>query len=333
MDSPLSRTWANKPDLIRGFYNKFPTHERLCDELEYILKRRIKALGIEISSISSRAKSLESFCEKIERKKYSNPLDEISDLSGVRVVFLYSSDRQNLEGIIENEFEIHEKVDKISVEEIDRFGYGALHYVVSLKSIHAGARYEDLRGIKCEIQVRTILQDAWAIVAHHLSYKHEENVPNELKRKLSALSGLFETADDQFERLKDIRLDYQNKIVESIKAEGQTSLAVSLNLDSLLAYITSKFPDRRDSSSEAVADLLNEIQPFGFTSLKAIDDIVNANFDAVLAQEIDSPPFDREDGSPTEYLGVGLIRTALEIGDERYRLFREEMKSNNISEE
>ena len=49
-------------------------------------------------------------------------------------------------------------------QDVERFGYGALHYVVKVKKLHAGARYDDLKKLCCEIQTQTILQDAWAVV-------------------------------------------------------------------------------------------------------------------------------------------------------------------------
>jgi ppGpp synthetase/RelA/SpoT-type nucleotidyltranferase len=61
-------------------------------------------------------------------------------------------------------------------------------------------RYDDLKKLVCEIQVRTVLQDAWAIIDHHLSYKQESDVPKILRRKLNSLAGLVETAHDQFDQ-------------------------------------------------------------------------------------------------------------------------------------
>ena len=316
MDNALNRIWKDRPEIIRKYYEMLPIHQRLCDEVKYIVEKKIKTLNVEIGHLTSRAKALSSFCEKIERKSYSNPFEDITDLSGVRIVYLYISDRINLEKIIEDEFNVLEKVDKVSDQEIERFGYGALHYIVTLKEQHAGARYDDLRGLSCEIQIRTILQDAWAIVAHHLSYKHEDDIPNELKRKLHALSGLFETADDQFERINQARTDYQNRVKDSISTDSELSLEAEVNLDSLLGYINWKFPDREPSSNESAADLLEELNEYGYKKLKHIDNAINRSWDEVLSSEEKYPP--QEEDEPTKYVGVGLIRCALEFIDENY---------------
>lgn len=329
MDNALNRIWKDRPEIIRNYYDMFPVHQRLCNEVEYILQKKIKSLDIEIGHLTSRAKTLDSFCEKIERKTYKNPSKEITDLSGVRIVYLYVSDKNRLEQLIEEEFEILEKVDKASDQDIEKFGYGALHYIVSLKKQHAGARYDDLKGVNCEIQIRTILQDAWAIVAHHLSYKHEKDIPDKLKRKLHALSGLFETADDQFERINHARTEYQNKIKESINSDSKLSLEADVNLDNLLGYMSWKFPDRESSSQEAAADLLEELNQFGYKKLKNIDDAINSSLNAILASEKKYPPMNQNEDEPGEYVGVGLIRGALEFMDENYLASRDSFFSRD----
>jgi putative GTP pyrophosphokinase len=299
-----------------------PIHQRLCDEISYIINKKIKESKIEVGHITSRAKALGSFCEKIDRKSYEDPFEQISDLSGVRVVYLYLSDKTALEKIIETEFDIHTKEDKVDDHGFEKFGYGALHYVVSLKEIHAGARYDDLREARCEIQVRTILQDAWAIVAHHLSYKHENDIPNTLKRKLHAISGLFETADDQFERINVSRIEYQKEVKQSIDSNSGISLDVEINLDNLLAYMSWKFPDRRESPSDVIADFLGELKTHGYTTLKLIDDAVNRALPAMLASEQKYPPQNDEDDGPTDFVSVGLLRGILAFTNQEYLNYR-----------
>ena len=129
-----------------------------------------------------------------------------------------------------------ERIDKVADSEPHEFGYGAIHFLVKLGKNLKGPRYDDLRDLTCEIQVRTILQDSWAIVAHHLSYKRESDIPNALRRKLNALSGLFETADDQFNQLNIEREAYRGKLTASMEVDIQEILKQKINLDNLLVY-------------------------------------------------------------------------------------------------
>jgi putative GTP pyrophosphokinase len=104
------------------------------------------------------------------------------------------------------------------------------------------ARYDDLRGMVCEIQVRTVLQDAWAIIQHHLVYKQESQVPRTLQRKLNSLAGLLETADYQCERIRADRESYLDSIRSS--ADTPNFLNNDLNSDSFKEFLTWRFPGR-----------------------------------------------------------------------------------------
>ncbi|HDM8135514.1 TPA: hypothetical protein P0E15_005110 [Vibrio harveyi] len=313
-----SKLWNDSPNLIRSFYESEQKYKNLCEEVEYILHKEIDKVGVEISSISSRSKSIDSFCEKINRKQYSNPFKEMTDFSGARIVYLYEEDKEILEHVIENNFVVIEKVDKISTDNVDRFGYGALHYIVQLTENFTGPRYEELYGLYCEIQVRTILQDAWAIVAHHLSYKQESDVPKPLRRKLNALSGLFETADDQFSSIRKKRVAYKASVQEDIKNEKDSSLNVEMEADNLTAYLQVKYPDISDNNESSVVELLGDLKRCGYITLSELDDLMERSATAVRNYEKAHPPYDPVTDKHTKYKSVGLVRTALGITSDEY---------------
>jgi ppGpp synthetase/RelA/SpoT-type nucleotidyltranferase len=244
---------------------------------------------IEYSAVTSRAKSLNSFAEKISRKQYVNPLQEITDLAGVRLVFLYKSDRQKIEKIIESEFEIIEKLDKVEEQDDDRFGYGALHYLIRLGRKSSGARYDDLKSLICEIQVRTVLQDAWAIIDHHLIYKQEAEVPKLLKRKLNSLSGLFETADDQFDRVRVERLEYR-KTVKNKLSDKADFLNQEIDLDTYTEFLKLKFPEKRISGGNAhLSRTLRVVIDHGFSKLHDLDQLLSRTEKARKAMNTELP--------------------------------------------
>jgi putative GTP pyrophosphokinase len=270
-DDEIARTWNERPDVIRTFIEARPQYEQLCHEIAYILKKRMSEGGIEYSAITSRAKTLKSYAEKLSRKQYDNPLTEVTDLAGVRLVFLYRSDRSAIEDIIESEFRVLEKIDKVEEQEPDRFGYGALHYLVHLGRKSSGARYDDLKQLVCELQVRTVLQDAWAIIDHHLIYKQETDAPNVLKRKLSSLSGLFETADDQFDHLRVEREAYRKLVKSNLSKKGKF-IDQELNLDTLSEFLRLRFPDRQVVKNPSqLSRFLFAAMSFGYGSLSDID--------------------------------------------------------------
>ena len=316
-NNATDKIWDDQPDVIRKFLDLRPNHEKLCEEVTYIIKKLLQTNDLEYSAITWRAKKIDSFCDKLGRKKYEDPFKDVTDLAGVRIVYLYGSDKGTIESLIEREFKVLEKVDKIEEESPEQFGYGALHYLVHLGKKSSGARYDDLKDLVCEIQVRTILQDAWAIVAHHLSYKQESDVPVKLRRKLNALSGLFETADDRFIQLRDERVKYSEEVKDDISKDEAKSLNKKLNLDNLSAYLGWRFPGKETENKgtvELLPDLMEESQRCGYKTLADLNNMVARTEDAIKAYEKKYPP------EPSgRYLPIGVVRVGMRFENEAWR--------------
>jgi len=266
--------WKSDPEIIRQFLDVRHEYEQLCAEVEYILKKKISHQKIETSFIGSRAKTLNSFVEKLQRKSYGNPLKELTDLAGARVVCLYSGDLAAVADIIRTEFTIIEEINKLAEFDPNQFGYGAMHFIVKLGKTSSGARYDDLRNYACEIQVRTVVQDAWAIIQHHMAYKKESQIPSQLHRKLNSLAGLFETVDDQFNAIRSQRDTYLSSIRESANVQ-KDFLENELNYDSLIEYLKWAFSDR-DSGEAGVEIVLDALKQLNYKTLRDVNDAVEA---------------------------------------------------------
>src|SRR5215204_6936261 len=113
-DFDVERLWKENTESIKRFIDRQPDYEKLCAEVAYILNRELGKEEIEFSTITYRAKTLDSFLEKIQRKTYGDPFAEITDFAGVRVVCLYIDDLPRLERVIGEQFEIVEKIDKLT---------------------------------------------------------------------------------------------------------------------------------------------------------------------------------------------------------------------------
>lgn len=267
--------WTKNPALIKDFLEARPEYEQLCTEVEYILKKKILAAGVEISAVGSRAKTLTSFLEKVKRKNYADPFGQIDDFAGVRVVCLYGNDIAKVISIIRSEFEIVEEVNKLEQLDSNKFGYIGHHFIVRLGENSSGARYDDLRTRRCEIQVRTVLQDAWAIIQHHMVYKKESQVPSPLIRKLNGLAGLLETADDQFEYIRSERDSYV-ETVRGSKSGKVEFLENELNIDSLVEYMQWRYPDKpKDEHNSASTIMFDILKGLNLHTLKDVDDLIN----------------------------------------------------------
>jgi len=281
------RIWTERPEMIKCFLDQRPDYEKLCAEVAYILNRELNKECVEFSTITYRAKALNSFLEKIQRKNYRDPIAEVTDFAGVRVVCLYVDDMDKLEAIVAKHFEIVSKVDKLKDKRADQFGYGAIHFVVRLGKNFSGARYDDLKDLVCEIQTRTVLQDAWAIIDQHLVYKNESNIPTVLRSRLNDLAQKFELADDEFKQIRSEREDYLRDIERS-KDNSESFLENELNLDSFVRYAQWKFPDLPAGTSVLdVPFFLKPLTDLKISSLSGLDAVVETGrkaYDHYLAE-------------------------------------------------
>lgn len=202
------------------------------------------------------------------------PISEITDLTGARVVCLYRSDLAKVAEVVRRKFDLIEELDKARELDVDQFSYGAMHFVVRLGKRSAGARYDDLKQLLCEIQIRTVVQDAWAIIQHHLVYKRESQVPTQLQRKLNSLAGLFETVDDQFESIRKERETYLAGVRESVE-QPDAFLRTDLNLDSFAEYLNWRFAGRSQEGYEGQLRLVfDKLLAAGIRTLRQLDDAV-----------------------------------------------------------
>lgn len=309
-DGKQHNPWERNTDLIRRFLDLHPQYEQLASEVAYTLKRQLVTSNIEVSAVTWRAKTLNSFLEKLERKKYSDPLNDISDFAGVRIVHLYVSDFQRIEKVISKEFRVTEKVDKLADQGDDKFGYVATHFIVQLGSGSSGARYDDLKSLRCEIQVRTALQDAWAIISHHLMYKRESDIPVQLRRKINSLAGLLETADDQFERIRTEREEYVRQI--EVASQNVPAFAEEpINADTVRVFLQERFSSLPVGVSEKhLAYVLEGLDHRKYKTIGDLSDVLGRTQKAVAA-------YDRESGPCVA--AAGVLAVALAFDDPKYR--------------
>ncbi|WP_066759365.1 GTP pyrophosphokinase [Crocinitomix algicola] len=216
-----------REELFQEYKDKRPFYERFTNKLSELIEELIRANKIDYHLIDSRTKEIKNFQEKIIRKqdKY-NSLEEITDLSGIRVIVYYPDDIDAIIRIIQDEFLLDEENSVIKGAEFNpnEFGYRSSHIVIKLSdnriSLPEWTSYQEFN---CEIQIRTVLQHAWASISHALQYKTTRDIPINLQRKLFQLAGLFEIADDQFIEIRNIHQELKRQInqddIETSKRE------------------------------------------------------------------------------------------------------------------
>ena len=197
---------ALKPeDYKNDFQNKEPLYKKFTEEIKSIV---IKLFDTKYYLFESRTKKLDSFIEKIYRdgKNYTDPFTEVTDISGIRIIVPTINDMNNVEKIIRDNFKIDENncVNKLVKKKNNEFGYLSNHLIVSLNKkrldLEENKKFKDL---KCEIQIRTYLDHAWASIEHKINYKSDQKLPDKTERRLFSLSALLEIADREFQSIMD----------------------------------------------------------------------------------------------------------------------------------
>ncbi|MDR0399898.1 MAG: tetratricopeptide repeat protein [Treponema sp.] len=191
---------------LREEYRTYePIRILVIRDLESQLETKFSHLSSRIL-VKGRLKNFASFYKKyIGILKAASGAAEspvITDLIGLRVVCPFLEDTKEVEKIIRNDYEVVEIERKGAGYSFKEFGYESTHFLINIpQSIR-----EDRGDCGCrlmEIQVRTILQDAWAEVEHELVYKAEFTPFDEpMKRKLAAVNASLSLADTIFQEIR-----------------------------------------------------------------------------------------------------------------------------------
>lgn len=217
-------------------------YEEFAARLHALLELLVKDAGIPIDHIEHRVKTVESFVEKIERKSYADPFQQIKDCVGLRIVAFYQDSVQNVVNMIREEFEVDEanSLDKIEDLGETEFGYRSVHVVVSLSNQRAILReWKRYAGLPAEIQIRSVLQHAWATVSHLLNYKTTSQESRKLLRQLSRLSAHLETVDEEFIILRE-NIQPETKVEENLEGSQIDDFDQPLSMKALQDFMKHK---------------------------------------------------------------------------------------------
>ncbi len=225
----------NNTDILKDFNSKQELYNNFETKIVILIKELLHD-NVEYHHISSRVKDSNSLEKKIEKKekKYLS-IDEITDVLGCRIISFFEDDVDKIVDILQGEFnvDINNSVNKKEMIEPEKFGYVSYHIVCSINDKRLELpEYKRYKGLKFEIQIRSILQHAWAEIEHDLGYKSSWDVPKEIRRKFSRIAGLLETADENFCEIKQSLEQYNTKI----NANEEELLNTDLNLNSLTLF-------------------------------------------------------------------------------------------------
>ncbi|WP_019588311.1 GTP pyrophosphokinase [Deinococcus apachensis] len=220
--------------LVQAYREALPEYERLRDAVVAHTTRLLTEAGLNIHHVTGRVKRPGSLGDKLRRKpgRYTE-LEDVTDLVGVRVITYFASDVNVVARLMEEHHLVDwdHSIDKSRMHDPDRFGYLGVHYVLRAEP----DLVPELPGARYEVQIRSILQHAWAEIEHDLGYKNREAVPREVRRRFYRLAGLLEMADEEFMVLHRMVRDYAATLPARVAEDPESVFIDAQSMKYLLA--------------------------------------------------------------------------------------------------
>lgn len=265
---------------IRDWYEGYVFKCRLFTEkLDRHLVRAVQRAGLMDARVESRAKSVDSLVGKATKIdgtgafKYADPRREITDMVGARVMVPLSTDVPPVAHVIREAFAVEEELDRGEEDgHIDIPGYRSVHFVVRLKP--EDARDPDLQpfaDMPVEIQVRTILQHAWAMLQHDVMYKAERPPTPTVRRRLVALAGLLELADREFIQVRNVHADVRDVVPTQTEHPGD-----NLSATSLRQYAETIFAEEDGAAHEWFVELRSVTDSLGLRTVEELNELLGS---------------------------------------------------------
>lgn len=184
-------------------------HSQFLTPIAEKLEAHIKDLCLSyprIDRVSCRAKSVNRFIQKAEKiengkRKYTDPLVQIQDQVGARIVTFYPLDVPEVSNIVTRYFHPIESLD-IVPDGDSEFGYIGKHFILLLPS-DVTAEYDCVKNVPSffELQIKTLFQHAWSEAEHDLGYKPSVPLTSLQKRKMAFTAAQAWGADQMFDDL------------------------------------------------------------------------------------------------------------------------------------
>lgn len=219
--------------------------------------------------------------KKIDNKKYSDPISQLTDISGIRIITYFESQVDLVSRVIEELFEIdgENSLNRDQLLGDDRIGYRSVHFVCSLGTEREElAEYQLYSGLKFEIQVRTVLQHAWAELAHDRSYKFSGELPPKLQRQLNLYSGMLEVVDGGFDSIAKELDEYQDIVDSGDLSTFMEDEIDSINLNKFVVESAESNGLGPFVDTGIDQDIVREIKSYGLSKILDIFELITEDF-------------------------------------------------------
>jgi predicted RNase H-like nuclease/ppGpp synthetase/RelA/SpoT-type nucleotidyltranferase len=253
-------------DAVASYVERRPALVETTAHYLALVTRLLDDAGINYLSVTARTKSVASFAAKADRsvdgqRLYTDPATQITDQVGVRVITYLREDVTAVGTLLAGEMDVLADLDMGQVTAREgRWGYASRHLLVTARGETQPA----------SVQVRTVLQHAWAEFEHDIRYKGSVPAADapELDRRFTLAAGLLELADREFTEIRDrLRASMTDDHTPSATGAG---IATPV----LATYLGHRFPDAGWSRTDHYAWISELLGELGIQTLDELEELL-----------------------------------------------------------
>lgn len=262
---------------VAAYARSRPRLEVVTSTFVELLTRMLDDAGFNYLSVTGRTKTVASFAAKAHRERdgravHPEPMRQITDQIGVRVITYVHSDVVAIAQLFADADQLTVLEDRDMGQDTarqGRFGYASRHLLLCVGGTDAEPSYDPMRCVS--VQLRTVLQHAWAEFEHEIRYKGTvppEHAPD-LDRRFTLAAGLLELADREFSVIRDT------------VSEGMGGRAVSADDDDprisaqeLATFLAGRYASAGWSRTEHYAWIGGLLLELGITSLDELSEVL-----------------------------------------------------------
>ena len=156
-----------------------------------------------IEFIESRLKKPSSIARKLQKLGHEvtveNMRRHLSDIAGIRVLCAYIDDIYEIARMLAQQKDIKIVTVKDYIKQPKDNGYRSYHMIVEIPVYFS----DEVRPVRCEIQIRTIAMDFWATLDHDMQYKKQVEDAEQIMQELKECADEIHQIDEKMMRLRE----------------------------------------------------------------------------------------------------------------------------------
>jgi len=255
------------------------------------IRARLRDDGLNHHTVQARVKDPGSVKGKLDRLtadgkfKYERGLEQLDDLIGVRVIMFLEPDIADVATALKGQFRCREDDDKTSSQRRNgQIGYAGRHLILEVPAENVPVGCQAFIGERFEVQIRTVLQHAWAAFEHDIRYKGLAEANAEVDRAFTMASTLIELADAQFSAINDI---VKRRQAESTAEFAANPAATELTGDILQDMLARLLPEHPRSQARQYGWLGDLLAANGVGTVAEAEDLFGAADWSGVAKRMD----------------------------------------------